>query len=168
MEGMVLDQRNEVIMKNIGPHGEGYAPYLLTVFFFLLFANLLGLIPYGSTATGNVSVTATMAILTLIVTEISGIRAQGLGYLNTPVEIASKLTKPFALAIRLFANMTAGHIVVLAFIGLIFTFKLPVGFAPLLMAIGIMLLEIFVSFLQAFIFTLLTTVFIGQMRVAHH
>jgi F-type H+-transporting ATPase subunit a len=150
---------------------------------------LLGLIPYGSTATGNVSVTATMAILTLLVTEISGVRSQGLGYLNTvfywnkdlalpmriimffvmtPVEIASKLTKPFALAIRLFANMTAGHIVVLAFIGLIFTFKLPVGIAPLLMAIAIMLLEIFVSFLQAFIFTLLTTVFIGQMRVAHH
>ena len=189
MEGMVLYIRNEVIMKNIGPHGEGYAPYLLTVFFFLLFANLLGLIPYGSTATGNVSVTATMAILTLLVTEISGIRAQGAGYLNTifywnkdlvlpmrlimfvvmtPVEIASKLSKPFALAIRLFANMTAGHIVVLAFIGLIFTFKLPVGFAPLLMAIAIMVLEIFVSFLQAFIFTLLTTVFIGQMRVAHH
>jgi F-type H+-transporting ATPase subunit a len=189
MEGMVLYIRNEVIMKNIGPHGEGYAPYLLTVFFFILFANLLGLIPYGSTATGNVSVTATMAILTLIVTEISGIRSQGLGYLNTvfywnkdlglpmriimflvmtPVEIASKLTKPFALAIRLFANMTAGHIVVLAFIGLIFTFKLPIGIAPLLMAIAIMLLEIFVSFLQAFIFTLLTTVFIGQMRVAHH
>ncbi|HEX6313315.1 MAG TPA: F0F1 ATP synthase subunit A, partial [Gemmatimonadaceae bacterium] len=66
------------------------------------------------------------------------------------------------------ANMTAGHIVVLAFIGLIFAFKLPVGIAPLLMAIAIMLLEIFVSFLQAFIFTLLTTVFIGQMRVAHH
>ena len=189
MEGMVLYIRNEVIMKNIGPHGEGYAPYLLTVFFFLLFANLLGLIPYGSTATGNVSVTATMAILTLLVTEISGIRSQGAGYLNTifywnkdlalpmrlimfvvmtPVEIASKLSKPFALAIRLFANMTAGHIVVLAFIGLIFTFKLPVGFAPLLMAIAIMVLEIFVSFLQAFIFTLLTTVFIGQMRVAHH
>ena len=189
LEGMVLYIRNEVIMKNIGPHGEGYAPYLLTVFFFLLFANLLGLVPYGSTATGNVSVTATMAILTLIVTEISGIRSQGLGYLNTifywnkdlhplmrvvmffvmtPVEIASKLTKPFALAIRLFANMTAGHIVVLAFIGLIFAFRLPVGIAPLLMAIAIMLLEIFVSFLQAFIFTLLTTVFIGQMRVAHH
>lgn len=189
LEAMVLYIRNEVIMKNIGPHGEGYAPYLLTVFFFLLFANLLGLIPYGSTATGNVSVTATMAILTLLVTEISGIRSQGVGYLNTifywnkdlalpmriimffvmtPVEIASKLTKPFALAIRLFANMTAGHIVVLAFIGLIFAFKLPVGIAPLLMAIAIMLLEIFVSFLQAFIFTLLSTVFIGQMRVAHH
>jgi F-type H+-transporting ATPase subunit a len=189
LEAMVLYIRNEVIVPNVGPHGEHYAPYLLTVFFFLLFANLLGLIPYGSTATGNVSVTATMAVLSLLVTEISGIRAQGLGYLNTvfywnkdmnifmrvimflimsPVEIISKFTKPFALAIRLFANMTAGHIVVLAFIGLIFAFKLPIGFAPLLMAVAIMLLEIFVSFLQAFIFTLLTSVFIGQMRVAHH
>jgi F-type H+-transporting ATPase subunit a len=189
LEAMVLYVRNEVIMANVGPNGQGYAPYLLTVFFFLLFANLLGLIPYGSTATGNVSVTATMAILSLLVTEISGIRSQGLGYLNTvfywnremvlpmrivmflimsPVEIISKFTKPFALAIRLFANMTAGHIVVLAFIGLIFAFKLPVGLAPLLMAVAIMLLEIFVSFLQAFIFTLLTSVFIGQMRVAHH
>lgn len=189
LEAMVLYIRNEVIVPNVGPHGEGYAPYLLTVFFFLLFANLLGLIPYGSTATGNISVTATMAILSLMVTEISGMRALGKGYWSTvfywnkdmniamrivmflvmsPVEIISKFTKPFALAIRLFANMTAGHIVVLAFIGLIFAFKLPVGFAPLLMAIAIMLLEIFVSFLQAFIFTLLTSVFIGQMRVAHH
>jgi F-type H+-transporting ATPase subunit a len=189
MEAMVLYIRNEVIVPNVGPHGEGYAPYLLSVFFFLLFANLLGLIPYGSTATGNVSVTATMAILSLLVTEISGMRALGKGYWSTvfywntemalpmrivmflvmsPVEIISKFTKPFALAIRLFANMTAGHIVVLAFIGLIFAFKLPVGLAPLLMAIAIMLLEIFVSFLQAFIFTLLTSVFIGQMRVAHH
>ena len=189
LEAMVLYIRNEVIMKNIGPHGEGYAPYLLTTFFFILFANLLGLIPYGSTATGNVSVTATLAILSLLVTEISGMRSLGRGYWSTvfywnkdmvlpmrivmflimsPVEIISKFTKPFALAIRLFANMTAGHIVVLAFIGLIFAFKLPIGLAPLVMAIGIMLLEIFVSFLQAFIFTLLTTVFIGQMRVAHH
>jgi F-type H+-transporting ATPase subunit a len=189
LEAMVLYIRNEVIVPNVGPHGEAYAPYLLTVFFFLLFANLLGLIPYGSTATGNVSVTGTMAIMTFLVTEISGVRSQGAGYLNTifywnkdlalpmriimffvmtPVEIASKITKPFALAIRLFANMTAGHIVVLAFIGLIFAFKLPIGFAPLLMAIAIMLLEIFVSFLQAFIFTLLSSVFIGQMRVAHH
>ena len=189
-EAMVLYIRNEVIVPNVGPHGEHYAPYLLTVFFFLLFANLLGLIPYGSTATGNVSVTGTMAILSFLVTEISGIRAQGVGYLNTvfywnkdmniamrivmflimsPVEIISKFTKPFALAVRLFANMTAGHIVVLAFIGLIFAFKLPIGFAPLLMAVAIMLLEIFVSFLQAFIFTLLTAVFIGLMRVeAHH
>jgi F-type H+-transporting ATPase subunit a len=189
VEATVLYLRDEVILPNIGPHGQAYVPYLLSLFFFILFANLLGLVPYGSTATGNIAVTATLAIISLLVTEISGIRALGTGYLATlfywnrdlalpmrvimflimsPVEMISKLTKPFALTIRLFANMTAGHIVVLAFIGLIFAFQLPAGFAPLLMAIGIMLLEIFVSFLQAFIFTLLTAVFIGQMRVAHH
>jgi F-type H+-transporting ATPase subunit a len=189
IEAMVLYLRNEVVLPNVGPHGQGYVPYLLSLFFFILFANLLGLVPYGSTATGNIAVTATLAMLSFLVTEISGIRALGAGYLNTvfywnrdlplpmrivmfvvmtPVEIISKLTKPFALAIRLFANMTAGHIVVLAFIGLIFVFMGPVAAAPFAMAVGIMLLEIFVSFLQAFIFTLLTSVFIGQMRVAHH
>lgn len=189
IEAMVLYLRNEVILPNVGHHGEGYVPYLLSLFFFVLFANLLGLVPYGATATGNIAVTATLALVTLVVTEVSGMRALGAGYLNTifywnrelpvamrvpmfiimtPVEVIAKLTKPFALTIRLFANMTAGHIVVLAFIGLIFTFQLPIGVAPLLMAVAIMLLEIFVSFLQAFIFTLLTAVFIGQMRVAHH
>jgi F-type H+-transporting ATPase subunit a len=189
IEAMVLYLRNEVILPNVGPHGEAYAPYLLSLFFFILFANLLGLVPYGATATGNISVTATLAILSFLVTEISGIRALGAQYLGTvfywnrdlplvmrlimfvvmtPVEMISKLTKPFALAIRLFANMTAGHIVVLAFVGLIFAFMGPAASAPFLMALGIMLLEIFVSFLQAFIFTLLTSVFIGQMRVAHH
>ena len=87
----------------------------------------------------------------------------------TPVELLGKFTKPFALAIRLFANMTAGHVIVLAFIGMIFTFKSwLIAPAPLLMALAIMLLEVFVALLQAYIFTLLTSVFIGQMRVAHH
>jgi F-type H+-transporting ATPase subunit a len=189
IEAMVLYIRNEVAIPNLGHHGGGYAPFVMTIFFFVLFANLLGLIPYGSTATGNISVTGTLAIITMVVIEAAGIRAQGLGYLNTifywnkdlpivmrvimffvmtPVEIAGKISKPFALAIRLFANMTAGHIVVLAFIGLIFTFKSLVSGAPLLMAVGIMMLELFVSFLQAFIFTLLASVFIGQIREAHH
>ena len=157
---------------------------------FILFANLLGLIPYGSTATGNISVTATLAIITFLVIEFAGMRAQGVGYLNTifywnkdlplamripmfvlmtPIEIVGKFTKPFALAIRLFANMTAGHIVVLALIGLIFTFQsYVIGTAPLLMAVAIMLLELFVAFLQAFIFALLASVFIGQIREGAH
>jgi F-type H+-transporting ATPase subunit a len=189
VEAMVLFIRNEVAIPNLGHHGSGYAPFILTLFFFILFANLLGLIPYGSTATGNISVTATLAIITFIVVEVAGMRAQGLGYLNTifywnkdlpiymrvpmflimtPVEIIGKFTKPFALAIRLFANMTAGHIVVLALIGLIFTFKSLISGAPFLMAIGIMMLELFVAFLQAFIFALLASVFIGQIREAHH
>lgn len=189
IEAMILYIRNEVILPNVGHHGEGFVPYLLTAFFFILTLNLLGLVPYGSTATGNISVTATLALLTFLTVEIAGIRANGLGYLNTifywnndlpvamrplmflimtPVEIIGKFTKPFALAIRLFANMTAGHIVVLAMMGLFFTFGFPIGVAPLAMAVAIMILELFVAFLQAFIFTLLSAVFIGQIREAHH
>lgn len=189
IEAMVLYIRNTVILPNVGHHGDAYVPFLLAAFFFILFCNLLGLIPFGSTATGNFSVTATMAIISFIVVEISGMRALGAKYFSTifywnkdlhpvmrvimfvimsPVEIFGKFTKPFALAIRLFANMTAGHIVVLAFIGLIFTFKSLASGAPFIMAIGIMLLEIFVSVLQAFIFTLLSAVFIGQIRAASH
>lgn len=195
-EAMILYIRNEVILPNVGHHGEGFVPYLLTVFFFILTLNLLGLVPYGSTATGNISVTATLAIMTFLTVEIAGIRANGWGYLNTlfywnkdlpmlmrpllfvimsPVEMIGKLTKPFALAIRLLANMTAGHIVVLAFVGLFFSFAGTtftvssfVGLAPLGMAVLIMVLELFVAFLQAFIFTLLSAVFIGQIRELHH
>jgi F-type H+-transporting ATPase subunit a len=190
IEAMVLFIRQEVALKNLGHHGEGYVPLILCLFFFILFANLLGLIPFGSTATGNISVTATLAILTFFVVEFAGIRAQGPAYLNTifywntelplamripmfvimtPIEIVGKLTKPFALAIRLFANMTAGHIVVLALIGLIFTFQSYfIGIAPALMAVAIMMLELFVAFLQAFIFALLASVFIGQIREGAH
>jgi F-type H+-transporting ATPase subunit a len=189
IEAIVLYIRNEVILPNVGHHGEGFVPYLLTAFFFILTLNLLGLVPYGSTATGNISVTATLGILTFITVEIAGIRANGWGYLNTifywnkelpvimrplmflimtPVEIIGKLTKPFALAIRLFANMTAGHIVVLAFVGLIFSAASLWSVLPFSMAVAIMVLELGVSFLQAFVFTLLSSVFIGQIREAHH
>jgi F-type H+-transporting ATPase subunit a len=191
VEATVLFIRDEVIKKNVGHHGDGFVPYLLTVFFFILFANILGLIPYGSTATGNISVTATLAVMSFIAIEIAGMRALGSGYwgtifywpkdepfgvmkvalflILTPVELLGKFTKPFALAIRLFANMTAGHVIVLAFIGIIFTFgSWYIAPAPLAMAIGIMLLEVLVAFIQAYIFTLLTSVFIGQIREAHH
>jgi F-type H+-transporting ATPase subunit a len=190
MEAMVLYIRQEVILPNVGPHGEGYVNYLLTVFFFLLACNLLGLLPWSATPTSNIAVTGAMAVLSLAVIEISGIRALGLkGYLGTifylppglptplkpvmllimtPIEIIGKLAKPFALAVRLFANMTAGHVVVLALIGLTFFFQsYLVGVAASVMATGIMLLELFVAFLQAFVFTLLTSVFIGLMRAAH-
>ena len=190
IEAVVLYVRQEVALPNLGHHGEGYAPFILALFFFILIANLLGLIPFGSTATGNISVTATLAIITFLVVEVAGMRAQGLGYLNTifywnkdlplwmrvpmfvlmsPIEVVGKLTKPFALAIRLFANMTAGHIVVLALIGLIFAFKsYLLGTAPLMMAVAIMMLELFVAFLQAFIFSLLASVFIGLIREGAH
>ncbi|MCY7378431.1 MAG: F0F1 ATP synthase subunit A [Gemmatimonadaceae bacterium] len=191
LEAVVLYVRNEVILANVGPHGNGFVPYLLTLFFFILFANVLGLIPYLSTATGNISVTATLAIMSFLTIEVAGMRALGKGYLGTifywpsdmpfglmkivlfliltPVELLGKFTKPFALAIRLFANMTAGHVIVLAFIGIIFTFgSVWIAPAPFAMALGIMLLEVLVSLIQAYLFTLLTTVFIGQIREAHH
>ena len=188
MEALVLYMRNEIILPNVGHHGDRYVPFLLTLFFFILFMNLLGLVPYGSTATGNLSVTATLAIISFVMIEVAGMRALGKGYINTivywphdmslpmkmgltliltPVELIGKFTKPFALAIRLFANMTAGHVIVLALIGLIFTFPF-VFFAPLIMALGIMLLELMVAFIQAFIFTLLVSVFIGLIRESAH
>ncbi|HYT71506.1 MAG TPA: F0F1 ATP synthase subunit A [Gemmatimonadales bacterium] len=190
MEVMTLYIRQEVILPNVGPHGEGYVNYLLTVFFFILTCNLLGLLPWSATPTSNIAVTGALALVSLGVIEISGMRALGLkGYLGTifylppglpallkpvmlvimtPIEIIGKLAKPFALAVRLFANMTAGHVVVLALIGLTFFFRsYVVGIAASVMATGIMLLELFVAFLQAFVFTLLTSVFIGLMRAEH-
>lgn len=189
IEAMVLYIRNEVIIPNVGHHGNGFVPFLLTQFFFILFCNLWGIFPWGSTATGNVSVTLSLALMTFFVVELAGMRAQGLGYLNTifywnkdlpmalriplflilsPIELVGKIAKPFALTIRLFANMTAGHIVVLALMGMIFSFKSLASGAPFLMAVAMNLLELFVAFLQAFIFTLLSSVFIGQIREAHH
>jgi F-type H+-transporting ATPase subunit a len=190
IEAMVLYLRQTVVLPNVGPHGDGYTPFILTLFFFILFSNLLGLLPYGSTVTGNVAVTAALAIISFIVIEVSGMRALGAGYwktivywnndlpillrpvlaiIMTPIEIVSKLTKPFALTIRLFANMTAGHVVLLVLIGLIFTFHnawiVP---GPVLLGVAISVLELFVAFLQAFVFSLLTAVFIGQIRQAAH
>ncbi len=190
MEAFVLALRNEVVIPNVGPNGDKFTPFILTLFFFILFANLCGLIPYGSTATGNIAVTATLAIITFVVVEVAGMRAQGKAYINTliywphdlnivtkslmtiimtPIEIFGKFTKPFALAIRLFANMIAGHVVLLALIGLIFTFgSYFVAIGPLALAVGISILELFVALLQAFIFALLSAVFIGQIRTAAH
>jgi len=195
MEATALYVRQEVILPNVGHHGEGYAPYLLTLFFFILAMNLLGLLPWGATATGNIAVTATLAIIAFFVVEITGMRSLGLnGYLKTifylphglpggiggnilkvvllavmtPIELIGKLAKPFALAVRLFANMTSGHVLVLALIGLTFLFKsYSVGLGASVLATGVMLLELFVAFLQAYVFTLLTSVFIGLMREAH-
>ena len=190
MEAMTLYLRQEYILPNVGDHGEGYVPYLLTVFFFILACNLLGLLPWGATPTGNIAVTGALALLSFVVIEISGMRALGVkGYLKTifylppglptfmkpimlavmtPIELIGKLAKPFALAVRLFANMTAGHALVLALIGLTFTFQsYLVGVGASAMATAVMLPELFVAFLQAFVFMLLTAVFIGLMRAEH-
>jgi F-type H+-transporting ATPase subunit a len=195
MEAMALYVRQEMVLPNVGAHGEVYVPYLLTVFFFILTMNLLGLLPWGATATGNISVTAAMAVVAFIVIEVTGMRALGTtGYLKTifylphglpggiggsilkvvllavmtPIELIGKLAKPFALAVRLFANMTSGHVLVLALIGLTFLFQsYAVGLAASILATGVLVLELFVAFLQAYVFTLLTAVFIGLMRAEH-
>jgi F-type H+-transporting ATPase subunit a len=190
IEAMVLFIRGEVVMPNIGHGGEKYVPFIATLFFFILFCNLLGLIPYGSTATASISVTAALAIITALVVEIGGLIAVGpRQYLGTiffvpqgmspvagwamaivlsPIELAGKIARPFALTIRLMANMTAGHIVLLAIISLIFVFKsYALAAFPLLMGVAISFLELFVAFLQAFIFAMLSSVFIGMVRHAH-
>jgi F-type H+-transporting ATPase subunit a len=193
VEAFVLYLRDEVAMPNIGHGGERYVPYIVTVFFFILFCNLLGLLPWGASPTGNISVTAVLALFTFIVVETAGMRELGAaGYartiffapeglpwfmkgpmylIMTPVEFLGKLAKPFALAIRLYANMTAGHAVVLALTGLMVMAALASALfvvpAPLIMAIAIMILEIFVAFLQAYIFAMLSAVFIGLIRHAH-
>jgi F-type H+-transporting ATPase subunit a len=153
------------------------------------------LLPWGATATGNIAVTAALAVMAFLVIEVTGMRALGAqGYLKTifylppglpggvggaglkvvllavmtPIELIGKLAKPFALAVRLFANMTSGHVLVLALIGLTFLFQsYAVGLGASVLATGVMLLELFVAFLQAFVFTLLTSVFIGLMRAEH-
>ncbi len=193
VEAFVLFLRDEVALRNIGHGGERYVPYVITLFFFILFCNLLGLLPWGASPTGNISVTAALAVMTFIVVEVAGMKAQGFrGYMSTiffvphglpkalvpvmllimtPVEFLGKLTKPFALAIRLYANMTAGHAVVLALTGLLVMAGLAntllVAPAPILMAVAILILEVFVALLQAYIFAMLTSVFIGLIRHAH-
>lgn len=185
LEALVVYLRNDVILPNLGENGNQYAPYLLNAFFFILLCNLLGLVPFGSTATGNISVTAGLALLTLIVGQYAGIRTHGFsGYLKTfipagtpffvqiilvPVEILGLLTKHFALAIRLFANMMAGHITILALMMIIFIFKnWLTSVFPLFIMIFSALLEILISFIQAYVFTILSAIFIGRAISEEH
>jgi F-type H+-transporting ATPase subunit a len=184
LETLVQFVRNEIALKNIGPEeGERFVPYLVSAFFFILFVNLFGLIPYAATATGNLAVTVAMALFTFVITQYAGIKSMGLGGwlkhltggvhwllwpIMIPVEILGLFTKPFALTVRLFANMLAGHIVILSLLGLIFALNsqwVAVGSVP--MAMAIFMLELFVGFVQAYIFTMLSALFIGQ-GLAHH
>lgn len=190
IEAMVLFVRNDVAVANIGHGGERFAPYILALFFFILYSNLLGLLPWGATPTGNLAVTGALALTAFLVIEVSGMVALGpKGYLKTivmvppgmtgvgavvmavimtPVELIGKFVKPFALCLRLFANMTAGHFVILALLGLIFVFaNWFVAGGVVLFVLFMMCLELFVAFLQAYIFALLTSVFIGLMQHEH-
>jgi F-type H+-transporting ATPase subunit a len=186
LEMLVLFIRNEIAIPNIGKKdGPRYVPYLLTIFFFILFMNLWGLIPWMATPTGDLSVTLGLAICTFILTEIAGIRAAGvkgylahltggaplwLSWMMIPIEILGKFTKPFALTVRLFANMIAGHIGILSLFGLIFILK-TVGAAGIAIpfAVFFYFLEIFVALVQAYVFAILSAVFIGMaIAMGHH
>src|SRR5207248_208236 len=177
VESFVVYIRDEIAVKSIGEHeASRYVPYLCTVFFFILFMNVIGLVPYGATATGNLSVTVVLALCTFVLTQIAGMRAQGaLGYwlhlvpsgvpkwlwpIMLPVEILGLFTKPFALTVRLFANMVAGHIVIFFLIALTVLISVYVAPISVAFALGIFMLELFVALVQAYVFTMLSAVFI--------
>jgi F-type H+-transporting ATPase subunit a len=190
VEAAVLYIRDDMLRPVFHDATDDYLPYFLTLFFFILVCNLAGLVPYGSTVTGNISVTAALALCTFGLIQYAGVRQQGLGsYLKHlapaglpgwvliimyPIEILGLFVRCIALCIRLFANMIAGHIVSLAFLSLIFIFAamspyLGLGVAPL--AVGLALfayaLDVLVALLQAYIFTILTAQFVGMAVHPH-
>jgi len=183
VELLVQFIRNEIARPNIGEKdADRFLPYLISAFFFILFVNLFGLFPFAATATANLSVTVCLAVLTFLVTQYAAIKAQGIGgYLKhltagvhwglwiimIPVEFLGLFTKPFALTVRLFANMVAGHFVILALLGLMFAISMWVAPVSVALALAIFMLELFVGFVQAYIFTLLSALFIGAGVVSH-
>ncbi|MDP1800240.1 MAG: F0F1 ATP synthase subunit A [Bacteroidota bacterium] len=179
-EPLITFVRDDIAKSNIGAKSDKYVPYLLTVFFLILLNNVLGLIPIGANLTGNIAFTLVLSVITLIVTNVNANKhywhhifappaPKALYPILVPLEIVGIFTKPFALMIRLFANITAGHIIVISLVGLIFVFKtlwispVAVGFA-----LFIDVLECLVALLQAYIFTLLTALFIGSASADHN
>jgi F-type H+-transporting ATPase subunit a len=172
-EPLIVFVRDDLAKGNIGAKGEKFTPYLLTVFFLILINNIFGLIPVSANLTGNIAFTFVMAICTLVITNINGNKhywghiftphaPKALWPILIPIEIIGIFTKPFALMIRLFANITAGHIIIISLVGLIFMFK-TLAVAPIAVpfALFIDVLEVLVAVLQAYIFTMLTALFIG-------
>jgi F-type H+-transporting ATPase subunit a len=186
LEALVVYMKEEVVEPNLGKEdGRKWLPFFLTIFFFFLALNLISLIPGFSAATGNVNFTATMAVLVFFVYNIAGMVHNGpVHYLANVVpkgvpifvlpiigliEFMGLFTKAVALCIRLFANMTAGHILILSLTGLIIVFKtawVALGFAP--MTLFIYIIEVMVAFLQAYIFTLLSALFVGMAVHQEH
>lgn len=184
LESIIVFIKKDIVEPNVtGKSADLLLPYFLILFLFILVMNLTGLIPGGHTATGNVAVTAALSIIAFVVINITALRESGvkawfhhllggapwwLFPLMIPIEIASLFIKPFSLTIRLFANMVAGHTVIFSLIGMLFLFQtiflspVVVGFATF-----INLLEILVAFLQAYIFTVLTAIFVG-LAVGEH
>jgi F-type H+-transporting ATPase subunit a len=186
LEPIILFVRDDIAIPNIGKHKyEKYMPYLLTVFFFILINNLMGLVPFpppfGANVTGNIAVTFVLAVFTFLITQFSGNKnywrhifaTPGVPFwllpILIPVEIIGIFSKPFALMIRLFANITAGHIIVLSLVCLIFIFEsLAVAPVSILFVIFMDCLELLVAFLQAYVFTLLSALFISLAVQEHH
>ena len=186
VETLVVFVRDEIVAPNVPTERSkrGLLPYFVTLFFFIFILNLLGLLPGGHSVTGSLSVCAALAIIAYFVINITAIREAGIGawfkhllggapvwlaWLMIPIEIAAMFIKPFALTIRLFANMTAGHVVLISLLGLIFYFKLSLGLGAglgisivtVLFSVFVYCLELLVAFLQAYIFSMLVAVFIG-------
>jgi F-type H+-transporting ATPase subunit a len=187
-EPLITYIRDEVAIPAIGQEKyRKFMPYLLTVFFFIWFNNLLGLMPAGANLTGNIAVTLMLALMTFIITTFSGnatywkhiLWTPGVPHLLkiiiVPIEIVGMFTKPFSLMVRLFANITAGHIIILSLISLVFILKnifgmggAAAGLAGVALAIAMSFLELFVALLQAFIFTLLSAMYFGAAVEEHH
>lgn len=183
IEPLILFVRDEIARPNLGHKYEKFMPYLLTVFFFIWFNNMLGLVPFfpgSANVTGNIAVTMVLAIITLLIILFNGNKNYWghifnppvpwwLKPLLVPVEIFGIFTKPAALAIRLFANITAGHILVLSLLCLVFIFNsLAIVPASVIFVMFITLIEFLVAFIQAFIFTMLSALFIGMAIEDHH
>ncbi|MBC5775817.1 F0F1 ATP synthase subunit A [Pontibacter sp. KCTC 32443] len=179
-EPIIIFIRDEIAKANIGPKYERYMPYLLTIFFFIWFNNLLGLMPGGANLTGNIAVTLVLATMTLLITVFSGNKSywghifatpgvpKWLAPIMIPVELIGIFTKPFSLMVRLFANITAGHIIILSLFSLIFIFQ-SIAVGPLSVAFATFMnfLELFVALLQAYIFTLLSAMYFGGAVEEH-
>jgi F-type H+-transporting ATPase subunit a len=183
---------DDVAKPNLGKHYERYVPYLLSIFFFVLINNLIGLVPFfpgSANVSGNIAFTLTLAVFTFIITNVSGTKDYWKHVLAmpgvpkmvllilTPLEIIGLITKPFALTMRLFANITAGHIIILSLVSLIFILGENgqstggvIGGASIAVPFVLFMngLELFVGFLQAYIFTLLSAIFIGMALEEHH
>jgi len=191
METLVVYVRDEIAIKNIGHDGEKFVPLLLSFFFFILFAALFGLVPFTATATGNLSVTMALAGISFVAQMYAGISKYGVvGHFKNlvphglpgpilivmiPIEIMSMFTKPFALMIRLFANMLAGHMMIAALLMLVplcaaISQTLGIVMIPISlgMALFIMCLEVLVAFIQAYVFTLFSAIFIGMYAHPAH
>jgi F-type H+-transporting ATPase subunit a len=180
MEPVILFVKDEIVKPNIGPKYERFLPYILTLFFFVFFGNLLGLLPGAANLTGNIAVTLCLALLTFLITNINGNKGywghifwtpgvpHALRPIILPVEMIGVFTKPFALTIRLFVAITAGHIVILALTALTFIFhSWFVGIGTTLVNIFISLIELLVAAIQAYVFAMFTSLYIGQAIADH-